>query len=72
MAPLTAKLAFLHAAHDFATTPSAVNWRTLETAMQIHQRAMYPSLQDALATQVSNGWHASVLASGDAGLEDFA
>ena len=35
---LTTKLAFLHAAHNFVVDPSVVNWRTLETAMQMHQK----------------------------------
>lgn len=40
MSKIQAKLAFLHAAHEFACTPSAVNFRTLTTAMQIHQSAI--------------------------------
>tara|TARA_R110000868_G_scaffold393572_1_gene664630 strand:+ start:203 stop:454 length:252 start_codon:yes stop_codon:yes gene_type:complete len=37
------KLAFLHAAHNFAVTPSATNWRTLATAMQMHQNSVFPA-----------------------------
>jgi len=54
MSPIQAKLVFLHAAHDFAVTPSAVNYRTLETAMRIHQDAMYPSVQHSILAQAEN------------------
>lgn len=47
MTDYTAKIAFLHAAHNFAANPTPVNQRTLETAMQMHRDAMFPRVQVA-------------------------
>lgn len=48
---LTTKLAFLHAAHNFAVHPSASHWIHLAATMQAHQDAMFPSIQAVEAQQ---------------------
>jgi hypothetical protein len=53
-AKTAAKVAFLHAAHNFASTPSAANWHALEAAMSAHQVAVFPPLAATLAQQARN------------------